>query len=95
MGETGNKEPGGDIAIVDKEETPLQVEIKASNERIKQMDQLQRKLKIKKTMIMKNLKKSQAGDSWLSEGRIRGWNCITDENESRGNCEKCGKAKRI
>ena len=32
MGETGNKEPGGDIAIVDKEETPLQAEIKASNE---------------------------------------------------------------
>ena len=32
MGETGNKEPGGDIAIVDKEETPLKAEIKASNE---------------------------------------------------------------
>ena len=32
MGETGKKEPGGDITIVDKEETPLQAEIKASNE---------------------------------------------------------------
>ena len=55
MGETGKKEPCGDIAIVDKEETPSQAEIKASNERIKQMDQLQRKLKTKKTMITKNL----------------------------------------
>ena len=57
MGETGNKETGGDIAIVDKEGTPSQAEIKASNERIKLMDQLQRKLKTKKTMITKNLKK--------------------------------------
>ena len=55
MGEIGKKEPCGDIAIVDKEETPLQAEIKASNERIKQMDQLLRKLKTKKTMITKSL----------------------------------------
>ena len=57
MSESGNKESGGDIAIVEKEETPSQAEIKASNERIKQMDQLQRKLKTRKTMITKHLKK--------------------------------------
>ena len=55
--ETGNKEPVGEVAIVEKEETSLQAEIKASNERIKLMDQLQRKLKTKKTMVTKNLKK--------------------------------------
>ena len=57
MVETGNKEPVGDIAIVEKEETLSQAEITASNERIKLMDQLQRKLKTKKTMVTKNLKK--------------------------------------
>ena len=56
MTETG-KEPTGDIAIMEKEETPSQAEIKASNERIKQMDQLQRKLKAKKTMITKSIKR--------------------------------------
>ena len=54
MVETGNKEPVGDIAIVEKEETLSQAEITASNERIKLMDQLQRKLKTKKTMVTKN-----------------------------------------
>ena len=33
MGETGNKEPGGDIAIVDKEETPSQAEIKEAEDK--------------------------------------------------------------
>ena len=56
MFETGNKDPGGEIVIMEKEETSSQAEIKASNEQIKQMDQLQRKLKTKKTMITKNLK---------------------------------------
>ena len=42
---------------MEKEETSSQAEIKASNERIKLMDQLQRKLKTKKTMVTKNLKK--------------------------------------
>ena len=56
MTETG-KEPAGDIAIMEKEETPSQAEIKASNGRIKQMDQLQRKLKAKKIMITKSIKK--------------------------------------
>ena len=59
MVKTGNKEPVGEVAIVEKEETSSQAEIKASNERIKQMDQLQRKLKTKKTMITKNQKKSK------------------------------------
>ena len=57
MVETGNNEPVGEVAIVEKEETSSQAEIKASNERIKLMDQLQRKLKTKKTMVTKNLKK--------------------------------------
>ena len=52
-----DKEPTGDIAVVEKEETTSQADIKASNERIRQMDQLQRKLKAKKTMITKNIKK--------------------------------------
>ena len=56
--------------ILSVSETPLQAEIKASNERIKQMDPLQRKLKTKKTMITKNLKKSQNSDSCLPDGRI-------------------------
>ena len=34
MSESCNKESGGDIAIVQKEETPSQAEIKALNERI-------------------------------------------------------------
>ena len=57
MSESGNKETVGDIAIVEKAETPSQAEIKASNERIKLMEQLQRKLKARKTMMTKNLKK--------------------------------------
>ena len=40
MSESGNKETVGDIAIVKKAETPSQAEIKASNERIKQMKKL-------------------------------------------------------
>ena len=43
-----DKEPTGDIAVVKKEENTSQAHIKASNERIRQMDQLQRKLKSKK-----------------------------------------------
>ena len=57
MSESGNKETVGDIAIVVKAETPSQAEIKASNKRIKQMEQLQRKLKDRKMMITKNLNK--------------------------------------
>ena len=38
MTKTG-KEPTGYIAIMEKEETTSQAEIKASNERIRQMDQ--------------------------------------------------------
>ena len=34
MSESGNKESGGDITIVKKEETSSQAEIKALNERI-------------------------------------------------------------
>ena len=52
-----DKEPTGDIAVVEKEETTSQADIKASNERIRQMDQLQRKLTAKKTMITKSIKK--------------------------------------
>ena len=57
MSESGNKESGGHIAIVEKEETSSQAQIKASNEWIKQMEHLQRKLKARKMMITKNLKK--------------------------------------
>ena len=52
-----DKETTGDIAVVEKEETTSQADIKASNERIRQMDQLQRKLKAKKTMVTKSVKK--------------------------------------
>ena len=38
MSESGNKESGGHIAIVEKEETSSQAQIKASNEWIKQME---------------------------------------------------------
>ena len=40
MTDSGNKETVGDIAVVEKIETQLQAEIMASNERIKQMEQL-------------------------------------------------------
>ena len=40
-----DKESTGDIAVVEKEENASQARIKASNEQIRQMDQLQRKLK--------------------------------------------------
>ena len=57
MTDSGNKETVGDIAVVEKIETRSQAEIMASNERIKQMEQLQRKLTAKKTMMTKDLKK--------------------------------------
>ena len=57
MTDSGNKETLGDIAIVEKIETRFQAEIMDSNERIKQMEQLQRKLTAKKTMMTKDLKK--------------------------------------
>ena len=52
-----DKESTGDIAVVEKVENTSAAHIKASNERIRQMDQLQRKLKSKKTMITKSIKK--------------------------------------
>ena len=55
--DSGNKDTVSDITVVKKIETRSQAEIMASNERIKQMEQLQRKLTAKKTAMTKDIKK--------------------------------------
>ena len=51
------KEATGYVTVVEKVEHSSMAQIAASNERIRQMDQLHRKLKSKKTMITKSIKK--------------------------------------
>ena len=60
MSETGEKETVGDVVTVEKDETLSQEEIKIKNERIKQMGQLQKRLKTQKMMITKNMNKLEA-----------------------------------
>ena len=54
------KEATGDVAVVEKVDTAAVAQISASNERLSQMDKLNRKLKAKKATTTKNLKKLEA-----------------------------------
>ena len=51
------KEATGYVTVVEKVENSSMAQIAASNERISQMDKLNRKLRSKKTMITKSIKK--------------------------------------
>ena len=65
MSETGEKETVGEAVAVEKGETLSQDKIK--NERIKQMSQLQRRLKTLKTMMTKNMNKLETAITALKK----------------------------
>ena len=59
MADTGNKDTVNNI-IVEKTENRSHAEIMASNERIEKMEQLNRKLTVKKTGMTKEIKKNSS-----------------------------------
>lgn len=65
------KEATSDVTVVEKVETASIAQISASNERISQMDQLNRKLKSKETMITKSLKRLEIATHYTNKPSTR------------------------
>ena len=75
------KEATGEVTVVEKVETASVAQISASNERLSQMDKLNRKLKAKKAMITKSLKRLETvTESFQEVGKEDATLTLTDKN---------------
>ena len=87
---TTEKEATNEVAIVEKVDTAAVAQIvSASNERLIQMDKLNRKLKAKKAMITRSLKRLEtATESFQEVGKDEATMTLSEKNLLEGEAEE-------
>ena len=84
------KEATGEVAVAEKVDTAAVAQIvSASNERLSQMDKLNRKLKAKKAMITRSLKSLEAAtESFQEVGKEEATMTLSEKNLLKGEAEE-------